>query len=326
MSENEYITKKEIIEEMLYKDRNFFSSSNPEFNIFKYTAFFAVVTFTFQFIIVMVNSFSDFDYPTYFQSPAYGLSITFILTLILLYIGFTHAIRKSYRNRKGVYLKLYKCRSCDFSSFSEFYSNLHIVSHPNHALTDNHILIKYDKNSIIPWFFGLLSISKRKRLKKNYDQDFIILSESHQRIRTEIKGNKKYLVSIIVVILSIAIIPFYLYHIYSVFRSPEILVAQLILFFTSFIICAYITIALKTEDVNNVYIFMLKLEYQEEQENPYIKLKYVKLPSGYWGWVEKKSEMKPIEVQDGELYIVDKIVLNKLWEIIRVIPEKSSNK
>ena len=33
-----------------------------------------VVTFTFQFIIVMVNSFSDFDYPTYFQSPATRIS------------------------------------------------------------------------------------------------------------------------------------------------------------------------------------------------------------------------------------------------------------
>ena len=64
MGETEYITKKEIIEELLYKDRNFFSSNNPEFNIFKYTSFFAVLTFTFQFIIVIINSFRGFGYPS----------------------------------------------------------------------------------------------------------------------------------------------------------------------------------------------------------------------------------------------------------------------
>ena len=321
MSENEYIRKKGIIDELLYKDRNFFSSSNPEFNIFKYTAFFAVVTFTFQFIIVMVNSFSVFGYLTYFQSPAYGLSIIFILTLIVLYIGFTYAIRKSYRNRKGVYLRLYKCRSCDFPSFSEFYSNLHIVSHPNHTLNDNQILIKYDKNGFVPWFFGLSVISKRKRLEKNYDRDFIILTGSYRRIRYEIKGNKRYLVSLIVVILLIAMTPFYLYHIYSISRSPEILVAYLILFFTSFIICAYITSAVKNEDVKHVYVFKLELEYQQKLNTPYIIFKYVKMAPWYWEGIEKKSEMEPIEVQDGELYIVDKIILNKFAEIIDVIPE-----
>ncbi|AGO61415.1 hypothetical protein [Ferroplasma acidarmanus] len=326
MDENEYITKKEIIKELLYKDRNFFSSINPEFSIFKYTSFFAVVTFTFQFIIVMINSFTGFGYLTYFQSPASGLSVIFIFSLIGLYIGLTRAIRKSYHNRKGVYLRLYKCRNCDFTSFSEFYSNLHIVSHPNHILNDNQILIKYDKNSFIPWFFGLLAISKRKKLKKNYDRDFIILTDSSQRIRYEIKGNKWYWASLIVLILFIAITPVYLYYTYYIYRSLELLIIQLIVFFTAFIICAYVTIALKTEDVNNVYIFMLKLEYQEEQWNPYTKLKYVKLPYGYWAWVEKKSEMEPIEVQDGKLYIVNKIVLNKFKEVIGVIPEKSSNK
>ncbi len=326
MVENEYITKKEIIKEILYKDRNFFASSNPEFSIFKYTSLFAVLAFTFQSIIVMINIFSGFGYLTYIQSLEVELLSIFILSLVELYTGLTHAIRKSYYNRKGVYIKLHKCRSCDFTSYSEFYSNLHIVSHPNHTLTDNQILIKYDKNSLIPWFFGLLAISKRKRLKKNYDRDFIILSESHQRFRTEIKGNKKYLVSIISLILSITIIPVYLYFIYSVFMSLEAVITSLITFFIGLIVLVYIFIAIMNEYAENVYVLMLKLEYQEEQENPYIKLKYVKLPSGYWEWVKKKSEMESIEVQDGELYIVDKIVLNKLWEIIRVIPEKSSNK
>jgi len=323
MGKNEYITKKEIIKELLYKDRNFFSNSNPEFNIFKYTAFFAVLTFTFQFIIVMVNSFNGFGYLTYFQSPAFGLSIIFIFSLIELYIGLTHAIRKSYHNRKGIYLRLYKCRNCDFTSYSEFYSNLHIVSHPDHILNDNQILIKYDINSFIPWFFGLSAIIKRKRMEKNYDQDFIILTDSNQRIIHEIKGNKRYLAILIGLILSITIMSVHLYYIRFIFMSLEAVITFLIPFFTGLIIWSYITIAILNEYAENVYVLMLKLEYQEEQENPYIKLKYVKLPSGYWEWVKKKSEMKPIEVQDGELYIVDKIVLNKFWEIVGVIPEKS---
>ena len=250
-----------------------------------------------------------------------GLSVIFIFSLIGLYIGLTHAIRKSYHNRKGVYLRLYKCRSCDFTSYSELYSNLHIVSHPNHTLNDNQILIKYDKNSFRPWFFRLSVISRRKRLEKNYDRGFIIPTGSNQRIRNEIKGNKKYWVRLIGVILSITIIPVSLYYIYSIFMSPENVITHLIPFFTGLIIWSYIIIALKNEDVKNVYVFKLELEYQRKQDNPYIIFKYVKMAPSYWECVDNKREMEPIEVQDGELYIVDKIVLNKFAEIIGVIPE-----
>ncbi|AGO61372.1 MULTISPECIES: hypothetical protein [Ferroplasma] len=321
MSENGYITKKEIIEELLYKDRNFFSSNNPEFNIFKYTAFFAVLTFTFQFIIVIINSFRGFGYLAYSHSLVFELSIIFIIALIELYYGLTHAMRKSYHNGKGVYLRLYKCMSCDFTSYSEFYSNLHIVSHPDHTLKDNQILIKYENFNYRPWFLRISVISRRNRIDKNSDREFAVQGESDLRNSEEIKGSKWDLVRLIGVILLISIIPVYLYWVYSLYRSPEIVIVSLIIFGTGLMIRSYIQIALMNEDIKNVYLFKVELVDQEEKGNPYIIFKYVKMAPSYWEWVEKKSEMEPIEVQDGELYIVDKIVLNKFAEIIEVSHE-----
>jgi len=322
MGENEYITKKEIIEELLYKDRNFFSSSNPEFNIFKYTAFFAILTFTFQFIIVMIKSFDGLSYLTYSYSLVFELSIIFIIALIELYYGLTYAIRKSYHNRKGVYLKLYKCRSCDFISYSEFYSNLHIVSHPDHMLNDNQILIKYENFSYRPWFLRISVISKRNRIDKNSDSEFAVQSESDRRNRNEIKRSKWDLVLLIgVILILISIISAYLYLAYSLYRSLEIIIIPLIAFATGLIVRSYIQNALTNEDMKNVYIFKVELVDQEKKGNPYIIFKYVKMAPSYWEWVDKNGEMKPIEVQDGELYIVDKIVLNKFAEIIEVSHE-----
>ncbi|BAB59870.1 TVG0735005 [Thermoplasma volcanium GSS1] len=323
MSENQYITKKEIIEELLYKDRNFFLNNNPEFNIFKYTAFFAVVTFTFQPIIVMVNIFSAFSYLIYIQLLEFQLSFYFIIALIMLYIGLTRAIRTSYYNRKGVYLRLYKCRICDFTSFSEFYSNLHIVSHPDHTLKYNQILIKYAKEPKKTWFTRLSTISKRKRLEKNYDRDFIILSKTDQRNENEIKGGKWLQVRSVGIILSIIILQAYIYYSYSLFRSPEIIIGTLIIFGIFYIICFYIFIQLNTQDVENAHIFKLELEYKQEQENPYIVFHHAKIDLSYWKSINKKLKLKPIEVQDGELFIVDKIVINNCGEIIDAIPEES---
>ncbi len=324
MSENLYTTKKEIIEELVYKDRNFFSSSNSEFNIFKYTSFFAVLTFTFQSIVVMAKNFNGLSYLTYRQFLVIDLSIIFIIGLIELYYGLTCAIRKSYHNGKGVYLRLYKCRNCDFTSYSEFYSNLHIVSHPDHTLKDNQILIKYEKFNCRPWFSRLSVISRRKRVEKNSDRECASLSESTRRITNKIKGNKPNKARLIGVILLIPILLLWAYgayYVYSLFRSPEIVMAYLIPIGIFLLIDIYIMLAVTKEDMDNVYILKLDLVDQGVKGNPKIKFEYSTMSSLYWGCVDKKSEMESIEVQDGKLYIVDKVCRNKFGEIVKVIPE-----
>lgn len=324
MSENLYITKKEIIEELVYKDRNFFSSSNSEFNIFKYTSFFAVLTFTFQSIVVMTKSFNGLSYMTYRQFLVIDLSIIFIIGLIELYYGLTCAIRKSYHNGKGVYLRLYKCRSCDFTTYSEFYSNPHIVAHPDHILKDKQILIKYNKYNCRPWFLRISVISRRNTIDKNSDSEFAVPSDSTWRITNEIKGSKQNKARLIGVILQIPIISAWVYgayYLYSLFRSPEIVMAYLITIGIFLLIDIYIMLAVTKEDMDNVYVLKLDLIDHGEKRNPYIKFEYVKMAPSYWECVEKKSKMEPIEVQDGELYIVDKIVLNKFAEIIEVSHE-----
>jgi len=324
VSKNLYITKKEIIEELVYKDRNFFSSSNSEFNIFKYTSFFAVLTFTFQSIVVMTKSFNGLSYLTYRQFLVIDLSIIFIIGLIELYYGLTCAIRKSYHNGKGLYLRLYKCKSCDFTSYSEFYSNLHIVSYPEHTLKDNQILIKYEKFKCIQWFSRLSVISRRKTVEKNSDHECASLSESTWRITNEIissKRNKPRLIDVIRQIPVIAFSAYVVYYVYSIFRSPEAVIPYLILIGIFLLISNYITHAVTKEDTDNVYILKLDLVYQGEKGNPKINFQCFTMSSLYWDCVENSSEIEPIEVQDGNIYIVDKVCRNKFGEIVKVIPE-----
>ena len=111
MEENEYIAKKEIVEELLFKDRYFFSQHSLEFNIFKYTSLFAAFIFTFQFIIIMIQNSYGLLYLTYGQFLLLLSGLAGVTVLIELYFGLTLAIRKSIHNKKGVYLRQYNCRS-----------------------------------------------------------------------------------------------------------------------------------------------------------------------------------------------------------------------
>jgi len=322
VNENEYMTKKEITEELLYKDKNFFSGSNLEFKIFKYTSLFAIITFIFQSIIVLVKSFHMFyvlNYLTYSQYIVSEFGIMFIIGLVELYYGLTYVIRKSSHNEKGVYLRLYKCRSCDFTSYSGFYSNLHIVSHPDHTLKYDQVLIKYQKYDFRPWFLKRpIIISRRKRLEKSYDPEFTVTSGSDRRISKELKSSKQNNGNFIGFILWIFITSAFICLLYS---SPKSLIAYLIIIIVIFLfITSYITIENVSGDGDIIYVLMIDLVYQGEKGNPNIKFECYKIGTSYWDYVKKEGIMEPIEVQDGELYIVDKIVVNRFWEIIGIIP------
>ncbi len=322
MEEIEYITKKEIVEELLSKDMDFFSRHSLEFDIFKYTSLFAVFTFTFQFIIILIQNFYGLPYLTYSQFLLLFSSLVGMMVLIELYFGLTLAIRKSIHNKKAVYLRQYNCRSCAFTSYSEFSSNLHIVSHPDHTMTGNQILIKFERLNLFPRFLRFLDNNRHRKLKELYDPDFTILSGSDWRIKNEIteghNENKFRLIGAVSLIL-ISLI-FFVYE-YSLLKSLILVVLAFVTVFGSiFLATSYISIAIANEDIDSVYLFKMDLIEQREKGNPKIRFKYFKVGSVYWKHVKKKPGIDRIETQDGTLYIIDKIVLNKFGELIEVNP------
>jgi len=323
VGEIDYRTKREIIDELLYKDRNLFSEHDLEFDIFKYTALFAVLTFTFQIIISMIKNFYGLSYLTYSQFLIFIFSLLFITTLVELLVSLIYIIkRKSFHDKKSVYLRSYDCRTCNFTSCSEFYSNLHISSHPDHTLRYNQVLLEF-KRFNRPWFLRLLVVNRQKKLKELCDPDFTILSESNRRIKDEItethEWNKAHLIMKIILIFIVIFSIFSLYYLNVMYRSPLIMFASIITFSFSFVVDFYIFLTLI--DVDYVYICKIYQIDRKEKGNPNVRLKFIKVSSLYWKYVKNKPEKEPIETLDGPLHIVDKIVLNKFGEPIEVIPE-----
>lgn len=271
----------------------------------------------------MIQNFYGMLYLTYSQFLLLFSSLIGMIVLIELYFGLTLAIRKSIHNRKGVYIRQYICRNCDFTSFSDFYSNLHIISHIDHTLKGNQILIKFERLNFFPSFLRFLVNRGNRRLNELYDPDFTILSKSERRIKNEItEGVKEKKVSLVAMILLIIIaLAFFVYE-YSLSKSLILVILTFAIVFGSmFIVSSYTGAALVNEDIDSVYLFKMNLKGQKENGNSKIRFKYFKVGPLYWKQVKKKPGMEHIETQDGPLYIIDKIVLNKFGELIEVNPE-----
>ena len=322
MDEREYFRIKEIVEELLYKDRYFFSQHSLEFNIFRYTSLFAVLTFTFQFLIIVIQNFYGLVYLTYSQLLLLFSSLAGMVVLIELYFGLTQAIRKSVHDKKGVYLRQYICGNCGFTSYSEFYSNLHIVSYPDHTLKGNQILIKLERLNLFPRFLRFLFNNRRRKLKKLNDPELTILSESDRRLKNEItEGQDPIKFGVIGVILLILLAVAYLSYEYLLLKSIILTIFTLVIIFGPiFLVSTYTGIALANEDIDSIYLFKMVLTNQKERETLKIRFKYFKVGTLYWKHVKKGPGMEQIETQDGPLYIINKIVLNKFGELIEVIP------
>ncbi len=324
MGEIDYRTKREIIEELLYKDRYFFSEHDSEFDIFKYTALFAVLTFTFQFVIVIMDNLYGLSYLTFSQLLLSMSSLVFMVALIQLYFGLTRAIKKSTHRKKGVYLRLNSCRNCDFTSYSEFNSNLHIVSYPDHTLTSKQIFVAFERYNKPP-FLRFSVISRQSKLKELYDPDLTILSGSDRRIESEITDghgwiNANVKVAIAMILFGLVVLAA-LTFLYFLFKSTLLTISMLLIIVFCLLISTYVETELVKGDITSVYLCKMNLIDREEKRNPKITFKFYTVGSSYWEHVKKETVMDPIEVHDGSLYIIDKIVLNKFGELTEVYLE-----
>ncbi|QRF74884.1 hypothetical protein Thermo_00376 [Thermoplasmatales archaeon] len=199
-------------------------------------------------------------------------------------------------------------------------SNLHIVSHPEHTLRGKQILLSF-YGSKKSQSSRLSAINRKKKLKELYYPVSDILSGSGREIKHEMIEDRRLMkLAIIALTLTFFGVSVYLYYIYTLYRSPLIILEDIIDFIVFSIISLYIFITRSNENIYKVYICRINLKDLKDEGNP-IEIKYTLVDLSYWKHVKKRPGMEPIQMQHGILYIVDKVVLNKFGEPIEVIPE-----
>ena len=318
-----YSQQKELVEEILATDNNFLSLHNLELNIFKYTSLFAVFTFTFQIIILVIQNFYGLFYLSYGQFLLLVSGLIGITILLELYLGLTSAIRRSLHS-KGIHLKRYCCERCDFNSFSSMFSSVHMVTNPAHSLEVQLILVKYSRMNFS--LIGLESLVNptQKRLREFNDPDLTIYSESDWRIRKEMSDGIRSLSGLVFsIFFPIAVISIFIGLDYFILKSLVLAIYVVTLIFGSFMIVNWvIAYALANGEEDSVHLLKVKLKSSDKPSKKQIRLKLFKVGREYWEHVKKGADIESIDTEMGPLYLIDKIVLNRFGELTEILPTR----
>ena len=320
MDQLTYSQQKELVEEVLCIDNDFLFIHRSELNIFKYTSLFTAFVFTFQIVILIIQNFTEFAFFSYSQILLLAYAFVSIEIILILYKGFTSAVRNSL-NSKGLHLRYFHCTKCDFISFSNTASTLHLVVNPTHLLGYELLLVKHSEIEPSSIRFSVIYNKERKRVEVLNDPDFSVHSESERRIEMEISNwsdslkNLSVYVAIGSVILGVIIFNFFL---------PLTLAIVLVILIVGSVMFASWILASSSENGTRDKVLLLKvmLEYNEKSRHQQIIFNTFTVGIMYWEHVKKGEEFESIDTELGPLYLIDKAVLNKFGELIEAIPMK----
>jgi hypothetical protein len=319
MSDYLHRYKREIIEEILTRDKNFFAANNLEFNIFKYTSLFAVFTFTLQVAILVIQNLYGVAYFTIPQVLFAFLSIAGFIFLIQLYLGLTSVIRKS-TNKKGSFIKYYKCEKCDYDSFSSTDSTIHIISHTDHSFIGKLVLVKSFSQKLYSTSLNKILHSLGVHKEDAQDSVFITSTESDVRIKDKMERTnfftKKTILSLLIIIL---IVISYTSYLYFQFKSLTLVIIVPIMFFglTQYGV-QLITRETSKDENHKIYLLLIEIKGLNKLESLKVRFELFSVGRLYWEYVKKNGIEGPIDTLNGPLYIVNKLITNKFAELIEV--------
>ena len=313
-----------LVDEILLKDKNFFTSRNFEFNIFRYTSIFAVFAFSIQIIVGIFGYINVTGYFTFVQFASYFISLIGLMMLLILYSGLTFVIRRTI-SKSTTYLKSYACEKSDYFSFSSFNSLLHSLSNIDHSIKERTVLLKQCRSivpmqlkSFVDWFPDIL----KKEERSNKDEFGEKINYSGEKING--KHDKEYLPirrEIFVYLVITAIISIMAF----ILRYSLIGLLMLLAMFTIIFVVLSLSLNLvakefwkEMSDVR-VYFLLIKMEEGAKQKSSLLKFKIFPCNRRYFeenltiGYLDEK-----IETLKGPIYIVDTVVWNKYWQLAEI--------
>ena len=329
MEDMKYHYERELVEEILLGDKDFFSDHSLEFNIFKYTAIFAVYTFTIQIVLLLIQNVYGLNYFSYGQAFILFFGIAGVVALLELYRGLTRTIKRS-TVKKKIYAKYFRCEKCDFFTFSQFNSTLHILSKPYHSIDAHLIMVRGNKPNS--------PVFKLERLKKIFSHsdkvDFrglesggVIVTSSNHRIQDELKEkptvSKTRLAEIMLFVLFFL---GYVFYIHSLHISLTIVAVFLIVIFLLFFSENFITVIedVKEDDDTTVHLLFLQISGLDTSKIPNVSFNLFSCGRLYWDHVKKENIKESIETPKGPLFLIETMVLNRFEELIEVNYNKRS--
>ena len=323
MQDKIYQIKKEIVEELLARDKNFFTGLTLEFNVFKYTAIFAAYTFIIEVILTLAQNFhslSKFPYDLFFISL---FGTVGIVALIELYKGLIGVIRAVSMKKYG-YIWYFSCQKCDFFTFSQFMSIAHTLQIPDHTMTSQQIIVKGNEQKSSIYKFGLLKNIMPRSAKidlNDIDQSSIVASNSVRRIKDELQDKYDIARNILFWIGPFLIVPVLSFALYYIIHFPLIIgvlftsIISLFLYWNSVIITME---EVREEGNHSVFLLFLKIDGIEGAVRPVVSFDLFSSGKEYWEHLEKGHLTDPIDTIRGPLYLIDSLLLNKYNEPIGV--------
>lgn len=323
VEDNIYQIKKEIVEELLAKDKNFFTGLTLEFNVFKYTAIFATYTFIIEVILTFVQNFyslSNFPYLLLFLTL---FGIVGIVGLTELYHSFTGLIR-AVSMKKYAYIWYFSCQKCHFFTFSQFKSIIHTLQKSDHSVSSRQIIVKGNEQRSSNHKFWLLKNimpSSSKIYPKDIEQSYIVTSNSVRRIKDELNSKYHVVMNILFWISPFMIVPILSLSLYYTLHLPLIISVLLLsaisltLYWKDYIV---VKEEVKQEGNHSVFLLFLKIDMIESSVIPTVSFDLFSSGKGYWDHLEKGNLGNPIDTIKGPLYLIDSLLLNKYMEPIGI--------
>ena len=274
--------KKDLVREILLKDPVFFSPSKLEFNIFRYTSFFAVYAFLIQIVLATSEYFAAGIHYNIYDIILLFMILLATFIFIILYIEYNFIIKKSAFERI-IYIKNFTCKNCDFFSFSSVESIVHFLSRKTHTAIEHIYIMRQDKSK------ESISAKYRRELSKgvNEERNFII-----ERILVFIGGD--FLL--------------FLISLYFGLSTYLLLAANILLVFVLSIVMVFEHIKREKEnETENLMVMQLKINRisKKNLSMPEISFELFACGSLYWEKVQKINLDKPIFTPKGFLYIID---------------------